>query len=128
LRGQKREPIKDPRVGPWSSYEIAEIGYSDELVALLEKLESLSTSPYLSNESIALVHGYVDCLERNVSRIEALLNELAQDFPEKYPELKLLDQASPDWVVFRWIGRRIDLVDPASAIVEHARSLVFSRQ
>jgi len=100
----------------WSRHTVCIIELPRGFVEMEESLYKIMRSPLLPRKCRRLLDEYMGIVRKNIYTLGNILNENAQELPEKYPNIDLMKKASTDWLHHKYMGQFHTLREKANEI------------
>lgn len=125
----KREPlsnendIPDPRTKAaiWNKYKLPQISFPKNTINYRNEIEKMMESPLIPRKLLELLEDYKKTLNDNFFTIEKVLENVAQELPDKYKNFETMKKATYSWVYNKYNKEFKSLKEPADKITEYLR-------
>ena len=121
---KKEIEYPDPRLRAtiWNKFTMPRLCFPNTTSKYEEQLDKLMESPLIPNDLLKLIEEFKNVLEDNINTAEIVLNDIAKELPEKYPNLGIMKKASLSWVSNRYNEKFKHLKEPADKITNYLRN------
>jgi len=94
---EKPEEVTNPAIilEKWKNYEYGPIQFSKKFREESEKLNQLIASPLIPTELKNKLEAFEDIAKENLYAVGKVLNDIAQEFPQKFPTAKSIKKFEP---------------------------------
>lgn len=118
----RREP-PDPMVKAtlWKDYNHGDIKIPRKTSNSLKELDKILKSPLLPKECIKYLVEIKNTVNNNIMLVKDVLEEIAQELPEKYSNRDALKKANITWITNRYNHEFNDLEETADKLTDYLR-------
>lgn len=122
-QSKNEEEIPDPRTKAaiWNKYKSPGIIFPRETITFQDEIDKLMESPLIPKNLLSLLETYRKTINDNFFAVEKVLNDVAQELPEKYKNLEILKKATFSWVSNKYNKEFKELKSQADKITEYLR-------
>jgi hypothetical protein len=124
VEGDNRVPEKpgaNTRAAIWSNHKHLEICLPQKHLNAMKRIKAIKDSPLLPKKCLELIEDYEKTINDNLLLLRDILNEVASEFPSKYPNFSVMKKASTNWVTNKYVDKFSHLEPKAKAITTYIR-------
>ena len=103
----------------WQKFEFGIVGFTEKFSTAKNQLKVFLASPILTPEIKNLITEFEQTVNKNVLLTAEILTKAAQEFPNRYPTIQSINEASFDWIWSEYNQEKIDLEELQLSILKH---------
>ncbi|HDX9512362.1 TPA: hypothetical protein ROY06_005749 [Bacillus cereus] len=105
----------------WSKYGLPMISITAEHDECVKKIGAFKKNPLIPKPLLNLLIEYEVKISENIKLIDKIIDECAQEMPQKYPNLEKLKNSRSDWIQNKYNSRFNNLEENAESISDYIR-------
>lgn len=103
----------------WQKFEFGMVGFTEKFSTAKNQLKVFLASPILTPEIKNLITEFEQSVNKNILLTTEILTKAAQEFPNRYPTIQSINEASFDWIWNKYNQEKIDLEQLQLSILKH---------